>query len=57
MAYLENFATIDEIEKYAYKDDNIKEQIIDNKAMIYYNEDNEIQENNLNQETTNIMSI
>ena len=57
MAYLDNFATIEEINEYAYKDDNIKEQIIDNKAMIYYNEDNEVQEINTNKETDNIMSI
>ena len=57
MAYLDDFATIDEINQYAYKDDNIKEQQIENKTMIYYNEDNEILETNINQETNNIMSI
>jgi hypothetical protein len=57
MAYLDNFATIEEIEKFAYKDDNIKEQLIENKTMVYYNEDNEIQETNINIENTNIMSI
>ena len=57
MAYLEDFPTIEEIEKYAYKDDNMKEQIIDNKTMIFYNEDSEINETNVNQITDNIMSI
>jgi len=57
MAYLDEFATKDEIEKYAFKDDNIKEQTVDNKAMIFYNEDNEIQEININQPTDNVMAV
>ncbi len=56
MAYLDNFATIEEIETYAYKDENIKEQQTDNTTMIYYNEDNEILETNIIPES-NIMSI
>lgn len=56
MAYLDNFATIEEIETYAYKDENIKEQYTDNTTMIYYNEDNEILETNIIPES-NIMSI
>jgi len=44
MAYLDNFASKEEIEKYAYKDDNIKEQFNEQRETIYYNDDTEPQE-------------
>jgi hypothetical protein len=49
MGYLDNIATIDEIEKYAYKDDlilNIK-QNEQQQTSVYFNEDNEIEEKNI----------
>ena len=47
MAYLENLPTKEEIDKYAFVDDNVKEQPTESKATIYYNEDNEIEESNV----------
>jgi DNA-directed RNA polymerase subunit E'/Rpb7 len=44
MAYLENLPTKEEIDKFVYVDENNKEQQLDNKQTIYYNEDNEIEE-------------
>lgn len=57
MAYLDDFPTIAEIEKYAYKEETKMDQIVDNKSMVYYNEDNEVIEANISQISTNTMSI
>ena len=46
MAFLEDLPTKEEIEKYAFLDENIKEEQIDTNKTIYYNEDNEVEETN-----------
>ena len=57
MAFLDDYPSIDEIEKFAYKEENIIDNVVDNKSMVYYNEDNEVQEININQITDNTMSL
>jgi len=50
MGYLDNIATPEEIEKYSYKDEFIKHQKnTDNITSVYFNEDNEIEEKNIDQ--------
>ena len=56
MAYLEDIATQDDIDKYAYKDDDIKSNNIinyDNQLTIYFNEDNEQENINIEQSLIN----
>jgi DNA-directed RNA polymerase subunit E'/Rpb7 len=55
MAFLDDFPTLSEIEKYAHKEDAKVVYNIDNKSMVYYNDDNEVIESNITQ--TNTMSI
>jgi len=51
MGYLDDIPSIDDIEKYSYKYENNKfgEKELETKGTIYFNEDNEQEENNIEQ--------
>jgi len=57
MAYLEEYPTKEEIENFAYNESNLEEQIISKELTIYYNEDNEVNETNIEQSTNTTMEI
>ena len=50
MGYLDNLADSEEIDLYAYKDDNLKlVKRSDNLSSVYFNEDNEIEDKNIDE--------
>ena len=58
MGYLEDLATLEEINNYTLKENNINNEIKQEKTTIYYNEYDEIEENNIDKSTlNNIMNI